>query len=127
MKSDGSVIEINDTKDALARLEIWFAAYKRWRWIRGIYNDFVDAYDMPWSPVSAGDAPEIERLEKKLSTWDDKAHRKYEDAEDVVIELKKHFRDDKAFKARYLEISRYIAKIELCLPDDWVFPDNPDW
>lgn len=111
------------TEDALKQLEVCFKAYKRWRWIRGILYDFTDAYGMPWSPVSAFDAPEIERLENKISAWEDKAFYKKEDALDTLDEIRKRFRRNKTVIKRYTEIMRYIAKIELALPDDYEFPD----
>lgn len=111
------------TQEALNQLEACFKAYKRWRWIRGILYDFVDAYCMPSSPVDAEDAPEIERLENKIGAWEDKAFYKKEAALDALIEIKKRFRRNKAVMKRHLEIMRYIAKIELALPDDYKFPD----
>ena len=72
-----------NTQETLLQLEKWFKSYRRW--FRGIYYDFVDAYERPCSPVSSAAAPEIERLDKKISAWDDKAFHKYEDAEEIVL------------------------------------------
>ena len=41
----------------------------------------------------------------------------------LSFEIKERFRRNKMVMRRYVEISRYIAKIELCLPDNWVFPE----
>lgn len=112
------------TLAALAAVEEYLRLYKRWRWIRGIYDDFYDAYCLPNSPVSTFDMPEIERLEAKISDWEDKAHCKKEDAEDVFWALKPQFWHVKAFRVRFTEVARYVSKIELGLPDDWIFPDD---
>lgn len=117
-------IKSQATLAAMAAVEEYFRLYKRWRWIRGIYWDFYHAYCDSDAPVSVFDKPEIERLEEKISAWEDKAHYKKEDAEAVFWALKPRFWHVKAFRARFTEVARYVSKIELGLPDDWVFPDD---
>ena len=111
------------TIDALAKLKAWRKAYKKWRWIRNVWYDFTDAYCQDNSPVGSADLPEINRLRCKIEAYEEKAHREWENLEGEAWELKKRFRRNKVFMAQFKEISRYIAKIELRLPDDWVFPE----
>lgn len=110
------------TIDALAKLDAWRKAYKKWRWIRNVWWDFDEAYCQPNSPVSTADLPEIERLRNKFDAYDTKAHDEWEAAADEAYELKKRFRRNKIFMAKFNAISQYIARIELRLPEDYEFP-----
>lgn len=112
------------TRAAIAHVDEWERLFRRKQWIGGIYESFVDAYEMPWSPVSASDAPEIERLHEKIGDWYYRARDKYEDANEQAWELKKRYWRIKAFRKRFTEVARYIAKIELGLPDDWEYPED---
>lgn len=100
------------TVDALNVLEAWLKAYKRRKWIYNICYSFDDAYCQPNSPVSLSDAPEIERLQRKLDAWYDKAIAKHESLFDAAWEIRKRYRRNKTVMKRYEEISHYIAVAE---------------
>ena len=110
------------TVEALAKLDAWRKAYKKWRWIKNVWWDFTDAYCQDNSPVSTSDLPEINRLRNKIEAYEDKAHCEWENLEGEAWELKKRYWCNKTFMARFNEIAQYIARIELDLPDDYVFP-----
>lgn len=110
------------TIDALAKLDAWRKAYKKYRWSKDVWWSFIDAYDQPNSPVSTAEKPELERLRDKIETYCSRAHCEWEETEDEAYELKKRFRRNKTFMAKFNAISQYIARIELRLPEDYEFP-----
>ena len=97
------------TVDALAVLDAWEKSYKRYRWIKNIWWDFIDAYCMPNSPVDSSDVPEVERIKNKIDAWLDKAQSKWDQSEGAAFEIHKRYRRNKAIKTRFEEIARYIA------------------
>lgn len=112
----GSVIMRKTTFKALSLIEAWLKSYKRRQWIRGILEDFDDAYCQENSPISAFDASEIDRIHRKISNWYSKAQSKEENLCHEVYNVSKKFRRNKAVIRRYMEVSLWVASQELGMP-----------
>lgn len=105
------------TLEALELIEAWLKSYKRRQWIRSILDDYLDAYCQENSPVSAADAPELERLRRKIGDWYGKAHRNEENlCHAVNATIPKRFRRNKTVMRRYMEVSLQIASEEFGMP-----------
>lgn len=97
---------------ALATIDAWSKSIKRVKWIGDIYWGFVDTYCADNSPVSVFDKPEIERLERKIGNWFGKAKDRYCDLTDEAFELKKKYRRNKKFMARFNDVQKQCSVYE---------------